>query len=82
MVLSVSQWNRHQAESNLFAAAIHCSSLRPSGQQCVLKYCKACMRNRYQTEIEDLKAQGSTGITDDARKTHATQVPYVYRHVS
>ncbi|KAI0655886.1 hypothetical protein C8Q70DRAFT_909722 [Cubamyces menziesii] len=57
-------------------AAIHCSSLRPSGQQCVLKYCKACMRNRYQTEIEDLKAQGSTGITDDARKTHATQVPY------
>ncbi|KAH9892790.1 hypothetical protein C8Q73DRAFT_73105 [Cubamyces lactineus] len=60
-------------------AAVHCSSLRPSGQQCVLKYCKACMRNRYQAEIDDIKAQGSTGITDDARKTHAADVPYTFR---
>ncbi|KAI0335003.1 hypothetical protein GY45DRAFT_1358661 [Cubamyces sp. BRFM 1775] len=60
-------------------AAIHCSSLRPSGQQCVLKYCRACMRNRYQAEIDDIKVQGSTGITDDARKTHAAQVPYIFR---
>ncbi|KAH9859078.1 hypothetical protein C2E23DRAFT_716870 [Lenzites betulinus] len=57
---------------------IQCTSLRPNGRRCVLRYCKACLRNRYQENIEDLKASTAEGVSPEARAKHATHVSYFF----
>ncbi|OSD07103.1 hypothetical protein PYCCODRAFT_1456638, partial [Trametes coccinea BRFM310] len=58
--------------------ALHCTALRPSGHRCVLKYCKACMRNRYQTDIHTVKSR-DLNISAEERSKHATDIDYVFR---
>ncbi|OJT06965.1 hypothetical protein TRAPUB_2166 [Trametes pubescens] len=60
-------------------AAIECTYLRPTGQRCVLKYCKACMHNRYEKDIEVLKADGAANATTEGRSGHAGGLDYIFR---
>ncbi|KAI8993888.1 hypothetical protein BD414DRAFT_576506 [Trametes punicea] len=60
------------------SAAAHCTYLRPSGQQCVLKYCRACMRNRYEQDIHTIKTEG-TDVPSEERSKHASAVDYLFR---
>ncbi|KAI0762100.1 hypothetical protein BD413DRAFT_585522 [Trametes elegans] len=47
---------------------IQCTAMRLSGRQCILKYCRACMRNRYQVDVDTIKEAGvassSSGSAD------------------
>ncbi|EIW63569.1 uncharacterized protein TRAVEDRAFT_62998 [Trametes versicolor FP-101664 SS1] len=61
------------------AAVIECTYLRPTGQRCVLKYCKACMHNRYEKDIGTLKASGAANATTEGRSGHAGGLDYIYR---
>lgn len=63
----------------LVAAVIECTYLRPTGQRCVLKYCKACMHNRYEKDIGTLKASGAANATTEGRSGHAGGLDYIYR---
>ncbi|KAI0645928.1 hypothetical protein C8Q79DRAFT_1001402 [Trametes meyenii] len=53
---------------------VHCTTIRSSGQRCVLKYCKPCMRNRYQEDGEAIKARGSAGAS---AQNHVTDVAFI-----
>ncbi|KAI0665936.1 hypothetical protein C8Q78DRAFT_1083504 [Trametes maxima] len=54
---------------------MHCTATRASGQRCVLKYCKPCMRNRYQEDCEAIKARGTAGAQADRR---VADVNYIF----
>ncbi|KAI0355707.1 hypothetical protein OH77DRAFT_1511521 [Trametes cingulata] len=55
-------------------AIIQCTYMRPSGR-CVLKYCKACLRNRYQEDIDAVRERGAAG----SHENHTDAVPYVFK---
>ncbi|KAI9067407.1 hypothetical protein FKP32DRAFT_1609544 [Trametes sanguinea] len=60
------------------SVSVRCTALRPTGKQCVFKYCKACMRNRYQQDINTIKSRG-VKIPTEERSKHATDIDYVFR---
>ncbi|KAI0369689.1 hypothetical protein BV20DRAFT_1020417 [Pilatotrama ljubarskyi] len=58
---------------------IQCTYMRPSGQRCVLKYCKACLRNRYQEDIDTIRASEAAGTSAETRTTHGNEVTYIFK---
>ncbi|KAI0630129.1 hypothetical protein C8Q77DRAFT_243894 [Trametes polyzona] len=60
------------------SAVVQCTYLR-SGKQCVLKYCKACMRNRYQQDADDVRSRSPTESAVETRAKHAAGVQYLFQ---
>ncbi|KAI0821692.1 hypothetical protein BC628DRAFT_1523476 [Trametes gibbosa] len=61
------------------AGVIQCTSLRSNDRRCVLRYCKACLRNRYQEDIETLRTITADGTSAEARGNYAKDATYFFR---
>ncbi|PIL35898.1 hypothetical protein GSI_01558 [Ganoderma sinense ZZ0214-1] len=61
------------------SAIAQCTFTRPKGERCTLKYCKACLRNRYQQDIADVKSQSPEGCPDEVKAKHASGTEYIFQ---
>ncbi|KAI0705095.1 hypothetical protein C8T65DRAFT_577776 [Cerioporus squamosus] len=56
-----------------------CSFKRPNGQRCSFRYCKSCVRNRYDQDLLVIHARLPQDATTEERAQHADGVDYLYR---
>ncbi|TBU61621.1 hypothetical protein BD310DRAFT_920405 [Dichomitus squalens] len=56
-----------------------CTYKRTSGERCMCKYCKACLRNRYQLDIDTVKSRSPEGCSDEEKAKHAPGTDYVFQ---
>ncbi|RDX39477.1 hypothetical protein OH76DRAFT_1491109, partial [Lentinus brumalis] len=56
-----------------------CSFKRPNGQRCSFKYCKSCLRNRYEQDLPAIHATKPEGATSEDTAQHADGVDYLFR---
>ncbi|KAI0339785.1 hypothetical protein BDW22DRAFT_1399341 [Trametopsis cervina] len=62
--------------------AIRCTWKRKSKgkvERCKLRYCKACLKNRYQEDMDMIKSRGVTGVTGKQREQHVLAEGYYYQ---
>ncbi|KAI1795662.1 hypothetical protein LXA43DRAFT_1167161 [Ganoderma leucocontextum] len=70
----------HQCARLFDSSAIaQCTFNRPSGERCTFKYCKACLKNRYQQDIIAIKSHSPEGCSDDVKVKHATGTEYIFQ---
>ncbi len=65
----------------IHAAIAQCTFNRPKGERCTYKYCKACLKNRYQQDIVAIKNQSRDGCPDEVKVKHATGTEYIFQSV-
>ncbi|KAF7793905.1 hypothetical protein EIP86_005027 [Pleurotus ostreatoroseus] len=68
---------------------LRCTVLRDGSKgrssRCPVKYCKACLRNRYNVDIEDLKANSSPSDASSSKKQrerHVSDEDYTFKRVA
>ncbi|KAI0744216.1 hypothetical protein C8Q80DRAFT_885422 [Daedaleopsis nitida] len=61
------------------SAALHCTLKRPNGQRCTFKYCRACLRNRYDLDLDVVKGKAPEAYADaDSKDKHVGGVEYLF----
>ncbi|RPD54734.1 hypothetical protein L226DRAFT_560379 [Lentinus tigrinus ALCF2SS1-7] len=70
----------HQCSRQMLPADMAlCSFKRPNGQRCSFRYCKSCVRNRYQQDFLAIHARSPQNATAEERAQHVNDVDYHYR---
>lgn len=63
---------------NICAVIAHCTFSRPSGSRCTFKYCKACLKNRYQLDIVAAR-QSREGCPEEIKAKHVAGTEYIFQ---
>ncbi|KAM5540200.1 hypothetical protein V8D89_006019 [Ganoderma adspersum] len=58
---------------------VQCTFTRPRGGRCPYKYCKACLKNRYQQDIAAIRSQSREGCSDEVKAKHTAGTEYIFQ---
>ena len=75
--VSFSRWSMTLTTARL--DLVQCTYKRPKGQRCVHKYCKACLRNRYERDINEIRSCSPDDAPNAEREKHADGVEYHFQ---
>ena len=64
---------------NLYAVIVQCTFIRPKGGRCPYKYCKACLKNRYQQDIAVIRTQSREGCSDEVKAKHIAGTEFIFQ---